>query len=372
MSNHINVSISSKCSIEYQILINPDTKLNIISWLIKNKYKKIIIIADDITANLYANDFCNFLLEAAFVAEVLSFPNGEKNKTLNIKLMLEQGMFDFGCDRFTLCVAFGGGVVGDVSGFVAATYMRGINYIQIPTTLLAMIDSSVGGKTGINCSYGKNIIGAYWHPKLVVMNTFLLKTLPKKHIISGLIEAIKIFLTCDRLNYNYVLDHLEEALALRDDVLVKIIRVAVQHKVDVVTLDPYDQNLRHILNFGHTIGHALEKILNYKILHGYAVGLGIIFESKISQILGYISAEDFLSIFSLFEKLEINRRMFNNINCDDLIKAMLGDKKTVDNSIMMVLIKNIGAVENFHNQVLFSVTVETIKCAFLELMGGDK
>ena len=195
MTNYLQVTIPAKPELHYPITISAELLRNWQDWLPSYApTRKLVIISDNLVGEIYGEKFASELTLAGYSVKLLAFPHGETSKSAATKLGLEEQMFAFGCDRHTLCIALGGGVVGDLAGFTAATYMRGMNYIQVPTSLLAMIDSSVGGKTAVNTSYGKNIIGAFWQPRAVIMDINLLQTLPAEHVRNGFFEAVKIFL----------------------------------------------------------------------------------------------------------------------------------------------------------------------------------
>lgn len=356
MHQNLQVKIPVKAARSYPILIEPDLLKNWQKWLEPYCHSgKILIISDNKVANLYGGKFCDHLVSWGYQVKLLEFPAGEQSKTINTKLKLEEQMFAFGCDRHTLCLALGGGVVGDLAGFTAATYMRGIDYIQIPTSLLAMIDSSVGGKTAVNTSYGKNIIGAFWQPKAVIMDLALLKSLPREHIINGFFEAIKIFLALDWEYFEFCVRHLTEILDFKEKFLAKIIRQAVALKAHVVEVDEEERNLRMILNYGHTAAHAIEKLTDYKILHGYAVGLGMLVEAKIAEFMGYLAAAEFNLIADFLAKLEIPHQILRQYSPNAIVEAMYADKKNKNKQIVMVLLTGIGKVKNADDRVAFPV-----------------
>jgi 3-dehydroquinate synthase len=365
----LQVNIPAKSSLHYPIMIAPQLLTNWQSWI--KDYapsKKIIIVSDSNVANLYGNNFCKELNSAGYKCQILHFTAGEASKSATTKLELEEKMFSFGCDRHTLCIALGGGVVGDLAGFTAATYMRGMNYIQIPTSLLAMIDSSVGGKTAVNSSYGKNIIGAFWQPQAVIMDTELLKTLPREQIINGFFEAVKIFLTLNAEQFNFCCTHLDAILNLEQAPLVQVLREAVALKAHVVEIDEQEQNLRMILNFGHTVAHALEKLSDYKVLHGYAVAIGMLVEAKIAELSGLLDNSDYKLITEFLAKLGITPQLLAGYKITELISAMRGDKKNKNQQIVLVLLSGIGQVKNIDNKVAFAVDESIIEAAFLNLM----
>lgn len=366
---NLQVNLPAKVAHYYPIVIEPKLLTNWQNW-IKDyaQTKKVIIISDDNVAKLYGKAFCAELSAAGYQCQLLDFEAGEASKSASTKLELEEKMFAFGCDRHTLCVALGGGVVGDLAGFTAATYMRGMNYIQIPTSLLAMIDSSVGGKTAVNTSYGKNIIGAFWQPRAVIMDTELLKTLPREQVINGFFEAIKIFLTLNAEQFNFCCANLTAILNLEHTPLVQMISEAVALKAHVVEVDEQEQNLRMILNFGHTVAHAIEKLSNYKVLHGYAVGIGMLVEAKIAEISGLLTSADYKKVAAFLAELEITPKLLDGYQVSELISAMRGDKKNKNQQIVLVLLSGIGQVKNIDNKVAFSVDEQVIEAAFNTLI----
>jgi 3-dehydroquinate synthase len=348
--------------IEPHLLSHPD------KWLPEHCInKKLVVITDDNVKNYYGNTLLKKLKK--YDPLLLSFLPGEKSKNYQTKQYLENQMLESHCDRDTIILALGGGVVGDVAGFVAATYMRGISYIQIPTTLLAMVDSSIGGKTGINTTRGKNLIGAFWQPIAVIIDTNCLTTLPKTHLINGLIEALKMFMTSDLTSFNYASKHIDKILNADILTLKDIIQRAITTKINIVSQDERENGLRTILNFGHTIGHALEKIMDYTLLHGYAVALGILVEAKISQLSGFLSHVDYQTIQSLFLKLSISADLLEKIEVEKIIMATKRDKKVKSGSVRYVLLKNIGQVYNQDNSFIHSVSDEIVRNALLEVSG---
>jgi 3-dehydroquinate synthase len=292
---------------------------------------------------------------------------GEKSKSHEVKQKIEEQMLKNHFDRNTKILAVGGGVVGDLAGFVAATYMRGIPYVQIPTTFLAMVDSSIGGKTAINTRYGKNSIGAFWPPKAVLLNMACLQTLSKKHLRNGLIEALKMFLIADKKSFIYAEKNLCAILKGDDAPLKKIICAAIKIKSHIVNQDARDQNIRMSLNFGHTIGHALEFVLEYKILHGIAVAYGILVEAKISVLLDILDAKTYQKIYDVFRQLGITTNFLQKINCNKIIAATKKDKKNSENKVRYILLKTMGDIYKKNGVVAHEVSDRIVKKAFLAL-----
>lgn len=364
--NKIPVSIHHSDHINYQIMIGAD--LYKLTWLPKQKFNRMVIITDDIVKKQYGFNLHQSLQKAGHQSLLLSFPSGEKYKNYQTKQAIENKMQLHSCDRNTLVIALGGGVVGDLAGFIAATYLRGIPYVQIPTSILAMIDSSVGGKTGINTGHGKNLIGVIYQPLCVVTDIKLLKTLSRKNMINGLIEAIKMFLIFDEEFLHYTEANLNQLIEGDESLLKKIITRAVQIKAGVVSRDAKDAGVRHLLNFGHTIGHALEKLSNYTLAHGYAVGYGILVEISISHLLGFLEKQQLLLIKNLFARLGIHSKYLKKYKLSNLINATKNDKKARFGNIHYILLTKIG--KPFLSNGNFTHVVETkiIKQAIKNLL----
>jgi 3-dehydroquinate synthase len=251
-------------------------------------------------------------------------------------------------DRRTILIALGGGVVGDLGGFVAACYQRGIRYIQVPTTLLAQVDSSVGGKTAINHPLGKNMIGAFHQPSLVLSDTSLLETLPEREFISGMAEVIKYGLIKDHSFFEWLEQNIEHIMSRSPEALATVIRKSCENKRDVVAKDEKENGVRAILNLGHTFGHAIENLMDYgSWLHGEAVAVGICMASRLSRDQGLISDESYSRIESILQKANLPTKAPKECSPDRMLEIMRGDKKSNNKEINLVLLKAIG--EAFFN-----------------------
>ncbi|MGH7884712.1 MAG: 3-dehydroquinate synthase, partial [Thermodesulfobacteriota bacterium] len=237
-----------------------------------------VIITDSNVKQLYGDILLKKMRLIFPRVELISFPAGEQNKNRETKSYLEDKMLELKFARDSAIIALGGGVVGDIAGFVAATYVRGLNYIQIPTSLVACVDSSIGGKTAVDTKHGKNLIGAFHQPKAVFINTDTLKTLNKKEINEGLAEVIKYGVIMDKNFFSYLEENIEEVHKHDDEVILNIIKTSCMIKAEVVKKDEKESNLRKILNFGHTIGHAIEQLSEYTISHGEAISRGMVLE----------------------------------------------------------------------------------------------
>ena len=289
---------------------------------------------------------------------VLFLPPGEQHKRLSSVEALAEQLAEAGADRDTLLIAFGGGVIGDITGFLAAIYMRGIPYVQIPTTLLAQVDSSVGGKTGVNLLAGKNLVGSFHHPQAVFADTDLLSTLPPRELRAGLQESVKAAIIQDRKLFAYMQQKQELARAADDVTLTRIIAASIRVKAAVVTQDEREAGLRMILNFGHTLGHAIEAATNYKqLLHGEAVAWGSIAALHLGLARRSITAKQFATMANLILAYGPLPRF--RASASELVQLTSSDKKNRSGRRAFVLPTGIGSVE-----VLYDVTdVELLAAA---------
>jgi len=315
-----------------------------------------VIIADTTTARLFGRTLHTKLLATGAKSLLLVVPAGEQAKCQLHQTRLEEAMLRKGVDRKALILALGGGVVGDLAGFVAATYMRGIPYIQIPTTLLAMVDSSIGGKTGINNGFGKNVIGAFWQPQAVYADLDTIRELPARELACGLVEAVKMFMTSDRTSWNLAKRHLDRALGRDSDVLTEVILRAAKVKTAVVASDERESGARAVLNFGHTVGHALEKLSGYRLLHGEAVALGMLVEGEIAKTRGALSSRDYDEMRSLLGRLGIDAAALRRFSPQRIVRATKGDKKSAGGHVRCVILRGIGTVGGRGGQFIFSVS----------------
>jgi len=310
---------------------------------------RYVIITDTIVKKLLGAPLLQTLKKAGLQADLITFPAGEINKTEATHHQLTHQMLAKKCGRDTMILALGGGVVGDTAGYVAATYMRGIPYVQIPTSFLAMVDSSIGGKVGVDTPYGKNLIGAFWHPEAVIADIDCLKNLPKEQLVNGLMESVKIFLTYDRGNFEFTKKNWDKILQTHGSgtqtavaLLEKIIARSIELKIGVVVRDEHEANERMVVNWGHTIGHAVEHLSHFHLLHGYSVALGILVESKISQLLGILSEKDFTKIRESMKQFGINEKDLEKFKISDIVKLTGVDKKSSNGKVKYVLLEKIG------------------------------
>lgn len=363
MIEELTVHLPASSPSSYPIYVGPRLLEQSSLWMPKNK-TQAALITDSEVAKLYAPLLEKALNQAGYKTTVFSFPAGEQSKTITTKCQLEKKLFQHGFDRDSLIIALGGGVVGDLAGFIAATFMRGISYIQIPTTLLAMVDSSLGGKTGIDTEAGKNLIGAFWQPTAVVADLACLKTLSRQQFINGLIEAVKMFLTHDKASLLLLEQNLEACLDLDEAYLRQFIVRAINIKAKVVEADEKESRERAVLNFGHTIGHALEYMSQYQLLHGYAVGLGILVEAKMAQLMGHLAAADYAFICAFMKRLGLNGTDLLPFDIDKLIASTQSDKKKKQGMVRYVLLSGLGTVYKHDEQYVHPVSIDMIKEAF--------
>ena len=352
----------------YKIVLGKGVLKTLSNYLkVVEQFGCLIVITDHKVKQLYGKDLVRQLSQHGHKVLLLSVPAGDKSKSQHFKTYLEERMLKAKCDRGSMIIALGGGVVGDLAGFVAATYMRGIPYVQIPTTLLAMTDSSIGGKTGINTAQGKNLIGAIWQPKAVIVDVDMLKNLPKAEIINGLVEAVKMFIISDKHSLEFVIANLPKILNKHPNTLIKLIHRVVKIKADVVSKDETEKHQRMILNFGHTIGHALEKISAYKIPHGIAVGMGMLVEGKISVDLGLLPIADYNRIESILKLLKIDLKILKKWQAQAIIQQTLVDKKGKNGKARYVLLKTIGQIYVKNQQYAHNVDEKIVKKSLASL-----
>ncbi|MCG8603805.1 3-dehydroquinate synthase [bacterium] len=330
-----------------------------------NLGQKVVVITDKKVEKMYGAGMFSALQREVASLEVASVPVGEKSKSLKTAERIITRMLEIGCDRQSTVIGFGGGVVGDLAGFVASIFKRGVHFVQVPTTLLAQVDASVGGKTAVNHPFGKNLIGTFYQPHLVWMDLALLRSLPKREMVCGLGEVVKYGVIRDPELFHFLEQELEKILA-RDTVLLQeIVRRCCEIKAEIVSEDERENSGRMILNFGHTVGHAFEAALGYKRLaHGEAVLLGMLVESKIALDLKLLDPPSFKRIVKLIRRIPLPR-IFGLASHQDLIGFMKHDKKTIDGRLRLVLPKSIGEVA-----ITETIDVKTIRSALGYLAEG--
>lgn len=317
----------------------------------------VAVISNPTVFSHYGDIVIKSLKDAGFNCVSILIPDGEEYKNITWAYNIITELLKNRLDRNSCLIALGGGVIGDITGFVASIYMRGINFIQVPTTLLSQVDSSVGGKTGINHELGKNMIGTFYQPKLVWIDIDTLKTLPKREILCGIAEVIKYGVIWDKEFFEFLEINRESVLNLDHLSLTHIIRRSCEIKADIVSRDEQERGLRAILNYGHTIGHALETETEYKrYLHGEAVAIGMNVEARLSEALGLLNKKDSLRIKETIESYGLPSKLPEGLSIESLISHMMIDKKVEAGELRFVLPEEIGRV-----RIKKGISLEVIK-----------
>ena len=302
---------------------------------------RLVIITDEVVKGLYGDALENSLVKDSFEVATLAIPAGEEQKSLETAGRLYQQLTDFFAERTTPILALGGGVIGDLAGFVAATYMRGVPLVQIPTTLLAQVDSSIGGKVAVDHGQLKNKVGVFYQPRLVIADIDVLGTLPQKELVNGLAEVIKSAAIKDRGLFAFLEDNLGKVKAFDKEALEEVVFRTAQIKAEVVSQDERDTDLRNILNYGHTIGHAIEAVSNFQVQHGVAVASGMLAAARISNKLDILEGKDTYRLKKVIEKAGLLAEI-PGLKKEELLGAIRHDKKVLKDKIRFVLLKSIG------------------------------
>jgi 3-dehydroquinate synthase len=303
--------------------------------------KQVMVVSDTTVAPLYL-DKVKSLLTKYTVSEVI-LPDGEQYKTLETVNTIFDALLNNHFDRSCTLIALGGGVVGDMTGFAAASYQRGVDFIQIPTTLLSQVDSSVGGKTGVNHKLGKNMIGSFYQPKCVLIDIDTLNTLDDRQFSAGMAEVIKYGVLGNESFFNFVNSNIESLIAKDKDLLIDTIYQSCSDKASIVAQDEFESGKRALLNLGHTFGHAIENTLGYGVyLHGEAVAVGMLMAAELSYLEGHLEIKEVNKIKSILEKSNLPTSIFGKITSSEFIKAMSVDKKVKEGSVRLVLLKGLG------------------------------
>ena len=303
--------------------------------------KKVAIITNETVADIYLKTLMDTVSSHKELISII-LPDGEIYKSKDSLDSIYAQLLENKADREITLIALGGGVIGDITGFAAATYMRGVNFIQIPTTLLSQVDSSVGGKTGINHPLGKNMIGAFYQPKCVISDMNVLKTLPSRELSAGLAEVIKYGLIRDNKFFEWLESHIQYLMEMNPKYLIEAVQRSCENKAAVVEADEFESGIRAILNLGHTFGHAIEVAQGYgNWLHGEAVGAGMVMAAKLSQSMGWLADKDVGRIVALIKKAGLPTEP-PKISVKKYMELMMLDKKTKDGQINLVLQKSIG------------------------------
>jgi 3-dehydroquinate synthase len=331
----IKVNLSEK---SYEIEIAFDALNSLESGLSGLGYKgKCVVITNPLVKRLYGDKIINLLTAAGLDPVMLIVPDGEKYKSLEQAAKIYEQLAEFQAERNTPLLALGGGVIGDFVGFIAATYMRGVPLIQLPTTLLAQVDSSVGGKVAVNHGNLKNNIGTFYQPRLVIADTSTLSTLPREEFQNGMAEVIK----CGVIRDSELFEIVENNSFPQGEVLAEVITRCVAIKAAIVEEDEKDTGPRNILNFGHTVGHAIEIVSNYKVKHGQGVAIGIVAAASVSEQMGYSSRADTARITKVISSVGLPVKI-PHLDVHKVIQAMQHDKKKMNGQIRFILFNSIG------------------------------
>src|SRR5216110_2021559 len=343
----LRVAISEQRDASYDIVIGRGLLADLPAFVkAACPASRYVVITDSHVAKLYGKQVMARFHDAKLQVELLEFPAGEWNKTRETWALLSDRMLAARIGRDSAVIALGGGVVGDVAGFVAATYLRGIPCVQVPTTLLAMIDSSIGGKTGVDVPAGKNLVGAFHQPRLVVADLDLLRTLPAPQLAAGIAEAVKHGAIADA-DYFAFLEREHDAVTTRQpDALERLVRRSVEIKADVVAADEREAGRRAILNFGHTVAHAVEATVKFAVLHGEAVAIGMAHEARLAERLGIAAAGTADRIGRLLARYGLPLELPESATADELLATMQLDKKARAGTVRFALPETVGRMHS--------------------------
>jgi len=328
----------------YRIYIGSDV-MSRIGEILKDSglSSRTVVITNDVVAKLHGYCLMDHLGKNGIRAEMLTVPDGEAQKSLPVAAKLYGHLSRLKAERNTAVLALGGGVIGDLAGFVAATYMRGVPLVQIPTTLLAQVDSSIGGKVAVNHRNLKNVIGTFYQPRAVLTDISVLKTLADQEMKNGLAEVIKYGIIRDSELFQILEKNPDKIKAHDQAMLEDIVARCASIKAEIVQSDERDTGLRNILNFGHTTGHAIETVTRFKISHGQAVALGMIVATGIARTMGILSGEEFSRIISVIKKADLPTRI-PGLSPTGILRAMKYDKKVIAGKVRFILPVAIGEV----------------------------
>ncbi|TVQ10569.1 MAG: 3-dehydroquinate synthase [Leptolyngbya sp. DLM2.Bin27] len=336
----------------YEVVVASDGLDHLGAWLaagdspLVKPGQKLLLVSNPAIFKQYGDRTLNSLTQAGYTVETCLLPAGERYKTLSSIQKIYDAALGFHLERKSAMVALGGGVVGDMTGFAAATWLRGVSVVQVPTSLLAMVDASIGGKTGVNHPQGKNLIGAFHQPRLVMIDPLVLKTLPTREFRAGMAEVIKYGVIWDRDLFEALeaAPRLDQYRYLGDDLLHTILTRSCQAKAEVVSQDEKEAGLRAILNYGHTLGHAVESLMQYRgVNHGEAVAIGMVAAGKIATALGYWTETEATRQRSLIEKAGLPTEIPSQLAADDMLTLLQGDKKVEDGQVRFVMPQGLGA-----------------------------
>lgn len=343
MTREITVHLNSSVDRSYEIVIRSGILQNLPQIIARRwKLKKVFVITDTNVEEKYGRDLQKRFVAANVDSQLISFPAGERSKNARTVEAGQTKLLNNGIRRDSIIIALGGGVVGDVAGYVAATILRGVQYIQVPTTLLAQVDSSVGGKVGIDHPIGKNLIGAFHQPAGVFIDPLVLKTLREKEFRNGVAEVVKIAAALDKSFFRLLERNYGKIHRTNGKLLTQIIARSIALKAAVIEKDEFEIGLRKVLNLGHTIGHALEAASGFTLKHGHAVAMGIAAESKIALQKKLLGEQDYLRVIQLMKNLKLPTKLEPIKNRSKFFSSLATDKKSEDGFTKFVLLNGIG------------------------------
>jgi len=339
----IKVNLDKKVSNSYEICVGYDIMDRIGLIIAKNHPAfRYIIVTDSNVSALHGEGLLEKLKGMGLKADMIEFPAGEASKNISTALGIVEKMLKIGADRKSTLLALGGGVVGDITGLIASLYMRSLPYIQIPTTLMAQVDSSIGGKTAVDLPEGKNLLGTFHQPRGVFVDLKFLETLSEAEFNNGLMEVIKYGIIEDAGFFHFLEEHMDRIRKRQSDALERIVENSCRIKKGIVEIDEKDEGLRRVLNFGHTIGHAVEAASEYRMSHGEAVALGMVAAVRISERLHDLPAEDRVRIERLIKSAGLSGHIPKTITLEKILSRLKMDKKKDGSTIHFVLLRKIG------------------------------
>lgn len=342
MKKLVHVSLRGETNRSYDIVVG--TKLNDAGREIRASYPDslMFIVTDSNVNKLYRKQLVQALFRIEAPTHTLAVPAGERSKSRETKEDLENEILSLNADRNSVIIALGGGMIGDLAGFVAATLLRGLALVQVPTSLLAMVDSSIGGKVAVDHPLGKNLIGAFYQPKKVYIDVDTLKTLPDREFSNGMAEAIKYAAILDAELFEFLEKHHSQIQKKTGAALIHVITRCIELKKMVVEKDEKETDYRRILNFGHTIGHAVEVLSNYEVSHGEAVAIGMVAEAKLSSGRGLLRSEEISKLADMLTLYGLPTTFPPSMSVNRVVSATLHDKKAKRGEVQYTLLEDIG------------------------------
>ncbi|WP_432735208.1 3-dehydroquinate synthase [Maridesulfovibrio sp. FT414] len=338
----VNVELRGEFDNSYEITVDYGIMDDVVADLRDRKFGRTpVVICDENTRELFGLDLVEMLALEGIDPLLLTVPAGENSKSLEMFGSLLEAMLEAGITRQDVVVALGGGVVGDLSGYVAGSYMRGINFVQVPTTLLSQVDSSVGGKVAVNIKGGKNYCGMFYQPKRVYSDISALDTLPEREILSGLGEVVKHGFICDHGFVEFLNENADRVRALDREVMSRVVARCCEIKADVVSRDEKEGGVRRILNYGHTVGHAIETFAGYELSHGECVAYGMRIVSRACNRAGMLSDEDLALHEAVMDRLGLATGLLD-INPSEIMELMKRDKKVKQGAVVIVGLDRLG------------------------------